>query len=422
MFHLNIEHVTKLNCKKKKLKMNKGQQKLPQLLAVYPSSNAKNNLNLISKKANVKIDHGSMTTHGDLAIFDIKQKGDLNKLIKGNIVNDKNNTILCCPIDGKNAPLIFEQMQNEFPKRIKEGSDLVDLSHVQTKPPMYLSGRYIIFFAAIYCAKNKMLQNIKRMSLEGNSLRDTKLITNIKDFFPNLEYVSFAKNRISQAVSPKEGPLILLDSNDPLFTGEDNSEMIIYPPLPPSQYEYNEKGPLSMQIPLNVRPGNPFETPQEQLSLSDIQRETIDTDDLLNSHITRYFKMLKTDMGQITKFYSPTAVFTITVEDSPPDSPLQKYMQFSRNLLRDISLNNICQGQIQIAEAHFLIWGDYLESSITDYCVGLLYPGLFTVSMVFYFEDCDGNVIASDRTMVVGYDGTDMLIVNDHLHLRLPKV
>ena len=399
----------------------KGQQKLPQFLAVYPSSNAKNNLNMIAKKANVRIEMGKMTTHGDLAIFDIKQKAELNKLIKGNIVSDKSNPILCCPIDGKSAPEIYEQMQNEFPNRIKEGSDLVDLSRVQAKPPMYLSGRYIIFFAAIYCAKNRMLQNIKRLSLEGNSLRDTKLIANIKDFFPNLEYVSFARNRISQAVSPKDGPIILLNPNDPLFTGQ-VTEIVLYPPLPPSEYVYNEKGPLSMQVPLDVRPGNPFETPPESISLADIQPEIIDTDDIINSHISRYMKMLKTDMEQIYKFYSPTAVFAISVEDSPPDSPLQKYVPYSRNLLRDSSLANICQGQDAIQEAHLMIWGDYLESSISDYYVGLLYPGLFSVSMVFYFEDCDGNVIFADRTMAVGYDGNDTLIVNDHLHFRLPKM
>jgi hypothetical protein len=367
------------------------------------------------------------TTFKDISIFQIHQNDvkNIQRLVNGS--NPKgHNPVFCCKLDEKINENFINKIEKVLPSRIS--GDLVDLSDMKfddgkpIQPPFYLSGTFILFYAAVYCAENHILKNIHRISLESNYLREFNLdiCGNIKNFFPNVEFVSLANNRLKKA-NPVSGLTFIFQPNDPRFIGTSQEDSLVIIPQIPTSYVWNEKGPISAQQPLEVVCGTPF-IEQPQPTIYDIESAVVDpSEDLVQDLLGRWIESHCDDFRGICNFYAPTAVFTPSVESCAPDSPLQRFIPFSRNMLNDTSKCNIVQGKDEIQESLSFVFGENFRIVATDFTYEVLFNGLYGLTLTGYCSLDDGVLFNFYRTCAIGYDGESILITNDQMHIRMPK-
>ena len=396
-------------------------------LAVYPSVEKDQNvLNRILKNAhNAKITASQPTTFKSISIFPVKEKNLLPKMVTASFPKG-GHPILCCPIDDKINPDFINKLEEILPTRID--GEFVDLSELKfdgkpIQPPFYLSGKFILFYSAVYCAENGFLGNIHKISLESNGIRETSwdIWSSIRYFFPNVKLISLARNLVKNA-RPIEGMTIVLNPDDERFTGISKEDPFAIIPQIPTSYIWNEKGPLTAQQPLTVVCGTPF-AEEPKLEVDDVQQVEFDPEeDVIQDFLYRWINAHKKSVPGLFNFYAPTAVFTLSVDESPSDSPLQMFAQYSRNMIKDYSPSNIAQGPEEISEALTTLFGDTLEIAVSDYTFETLFNGLYALTLTGCFSLCGASdVFQFVRTVALGYDGKVILLTNDQLHIRLPK-
>jgi hypothetical protein len=127
-------------------------------------------------------------------------------------------------------------------------------------------------------------------------------------------------------------------------------------------------------------------------------------------------------LPEVSAFYLPEAVLSISVALHAPDSPLEEFERFS-HYTGDDKDGNVLVGRSQIQQGLVEVFGSALMSRPTAVNVGQLggsvvaiglHGSIWLVHQWFNF----------DRTMVVAFVPVEgkMLVANDHLYLREPDL
>ncbi|EAY14869.1 hypothetical protein TVAG_411350 [Trichomonas vaginalis G3] len=358
------------------------------------------------------------------------QAGDL-KFVRARNPDSLNKLITISSVSGT-PPFIAASCQRSYAENLYNSfsdfsqyvqGDLVDFSKVNTKEPFFIVGQYLLFLAARFCWKSGVIENIRRISFANKKLQNTILAKGIKNYFPNVEFVQFARNNIKSPKQIGTDVTYIFDEDDERFTGVPQFNEYIPYPKPPPAYEYINDIPVNSFQPLEVVGGDyTYHDPESQITYEDYKAKVVyPDDDPLYDFLCRYVQSLQDNIERISRYYSETAVFSMHIDDSPPESPLQRYARFSRNMVQSLDTDYLCQGLDQINDAYNILFPAGIRNKVTDLRIVPLYKGLFAIAMSGVLTNEYDELLLFEKSMSIGIEGNTVLITNDHLFLHEEK-
>lgn len=154
-------------------------------------------------------------------------------------------------------------------------------------------------------------------------------------------------------------------------------------------------------------------TPLERFESISINFEDYPTNEFVYNFLVGY-----TQEVDLSKFYAPTAIFSVTVEESTPQSETINVIQqnYSRNILKDTEENYVTDPCkiIEVQKDIFQYGIRWQPSSIFSSEIS---PGVHSVVLHGYCAVEENITLRFTRSMIIGKEGDLILITNDHVFL-----
>lgn len=361
----------------------------------------------------------------DFFIIEVKDLGSANQLVRivnGASVSDTASPFLAAVINIDKFNDIFITVSQSIKAKTKE--TLLDLSEYQNVINAPLDnpgiGSSILLVAAVTCG---VRAEIKQISFVKSGITKGMFLTSgIKTYFPKLKKIALNGNivvnnkQFMDNIAKSKIKIITKDEDlDPFFKVPEvldkNSYVIVF-----------QKRPINPVNPNLVKLGNPQKN--GRLHAPDIyQYEPCGFDITLplNKFIVDFLKASWSDITSIKSFYHPlNSVFSILVRGCAPDSHLQKYTKYSRDVTRTTGnfisgASDIVQAQTEVFVKGFYAYPTHMEASdLNDNLSAIVIHGAF--------QDIDGYTIEFDRSLAISSSTGKLMILNDQIYFHEPAV
>lgn len=331
----------------------------------------------------------------------------------------------------KDEDKLSTQINEKFSTELLEGTQL-DLSNLSDRlgiPPM---NKYTVSFVLFLCAIRAFSERcqIKEINFENNGQIDTKGFAHILDLYPDLEKVYFIGNPLGNRNTNIFKPFITpKNSSRPdveLVTKESAKQSSIKTGWGNIAYQ---KVSNPYQIPLRrVIKGNFISSKRPKLVLGNFIPVSINPNDSpVHRFILAFIDRGWTKLMNINEFYCEDAVFSLTADVCPSNSPLARNFidnGISRDFLEN-RLGKIAVGPKEIADAQFSIFGGGFYATIISFDINVINDKICAVVIHGAFHknaDEKEETFSFDRSLLIGSDDENLFITNDHIFVRAPKL
>lgn len=286
--------------------------------------------------------------------------------------------------------------------------DLSELNRNNEYLDLKWSVPFILFYSGTLCRNTQ--KKIMFISYASNDVSNTSGFDGIHIYFPLLKQISFYNNPTTEHPSEQnifgqygiEKTMIPMSGFDYLNTPIiefDNS--VDYPqsqPLPPEPAIFDPK---------SIKTINDF---REPIRIDQYRFPT-------NSFIDDFLERSRTDLPSLKNYYTTDAIFSITVETCPPNSPLAVYASSSNNRMKPN--NPFACGNQQIADSHENLFGLGFDARVHLMSYAPIASNYFAVMLHGVFADSNECILGFDRSLVIcQFDQNSYFITNDHLYIR----
>ena len=351
---------------------------------------------------------GKMKNQPKIYFIDVPSK-DLDV----GFVKIMNKTVIVCPIIHPRCFTLIRMVQRVIDERIHVfDKGLIDLSNISSIFPKYdmnLDFEFTLFLFGVYCLENDLTDKVTAVDMSNNGVTKPDMFILIQMYFPKITSILQGHTNI---LHPGQYPPRQAGQHEQTFFREGffSEEM-----RPTSWFG------LEGQM-INQHPGNPpnliahHETPINEIgALAPEQMSEYPT----TPFVVNLFRAQSTDFSNSQDFYSPTALFSLTVEHS--SSELSDLLPFSRNLFDEGENEKVCEGPDEIQELLDNIFSDGIQCSPQNMVTHVLSEGLYAVIVNGICNFGGERNYSFERSMIIGIEGETILITNDHYFFSLYK-
>jgi len=327
-------------------------------------------------------------------------KSEIFKL-SDNRSNDGSFVLICSTME-KTLRKVYDLFWNLIPQRIIDKntvdmSNIIDRIQKESFSSLFNVLSIVFFLSSVYCSKKSII--IEKIILSNNSIISSNLQMPIKKYFPNLRTII-----ASNCPSLKDGFAALKEQ-----LNSNGIELLLEGDV---QDKYADSWLKKHKVSIIDNPG--YEISPDQVTLDMIKPITIEIDEFpTNSFILQFFEETWNSVEDIKPFYEKNAVFSISIIQCGSINPLNLLLPYSRNLLNGDT--NLAEGPDDIIELQKQIFPYGFMAHPTSMNNVVLGEGLFGVVLHGVFQYMDNSVQSFDRSFIIGYDGTNMLITNDQI-------
>lgn len=340
-----------------------------------------------------------------------------------------------------------EIIEDIFPQCITK--NFLDLSNLKEKSRSfhaddinYSEGGlpFLLFLIALRCYD--MQYNIEQISFDYNSLQNPLNLKYFPQFFPQLRHLSVSGNRFNDQPPKKRNLKPNEKEKDPkeelkeqlsnLSRKSIHCDLDI--PLDKSYYTGTQKKRKAKYIEQPPPPRVTQPLPVYVPSLAPDEERMHNLEELYkplcilsyefptNEFIKSFFKTSKESLSTTSPFYDQDAIFSISVDACPPNSPMNYFTQFSTNRYKAETLNfhQIC-GKDCVVSGLQQLFGYRLDAVIIQLHQMQLNKQRFSI-VTHGFLRCDileSAIFAFDRSfLVIKKKSDEYVILNDHIFIR----
>ena len=299
--------------------------------------------------------------------------------------------------------------------------NVLNLSNLQSIGIRYLhnsvNSHFILFLAAVKCRlRNK---KITKIIFKNNNVRNLNAFYNIHNYFHSVKTLIFStdaeinddlKNQLAQ-----EKIQIIQDDNEDEFDTNDKRNGTGM-----GKNHIIKRAPLIFSSSYSFLTGDPKYSPAPHFDLTMYEPIQLNPDAFIaNRFIIEFFQSAWNNISLLSKFYTDCSVFSITSNYHGPNSPLEYYDKYSRNLLVKGD-NNLVLGIEQIISAQLQLFGEHFYACPTSFHAQVLVPQYIAAVSHGVFQIND-SLFSFDRTMNIVFDHDHIAIINDHMFIRNPE-